>query len=474
MAELLPPVSPSRIVVAGDVMVDRYWFGEAARISQEAPVPVVDVVAAEDRPGGAANVALNVVAMGAGCTLVGAVGSDAAARNMRATLEAAGVVCDLVEVPDWETTRKLRVVSQRQQLLRADFEEPLPEGVGAEVAVRVEACLGAADVLVIEDYDKGAVDRPEALVAAARRAGAVVVVDPKHKDFARYAGTQVLKPNRAEFERAAGAWSNEADFAERGLAELRRADVETLVVTRGGEGSTVIDRGGRVRHLPASDVEVYDRTGAGDTVAAALAVGLGLGWDAVSSARVANLAAGLVCARMGTSAVTAPEINQAIAAAERPDEGVLTREQLLAAVRLARGRGEKIVFTNGCFDVLHAGHVGYLEEARELGDRLVVAVNDDASAGRLKGPGRPVNALERRMRVLEGLSSVDWVTPFSEDTPEALLDAVRPDVLVKGGDYAESAVVGAELVRGWGGEVRVLGLLPDCSTTSIVERIKSA
>ncbi len=455
-------------------MVDRYWFGDAARISQEAPVPVVDVAAAEDRPGGAANVALNVVAMGAGCTLVGAVGTDTAAEGMRATLEAAGVTCDLVEVPGWETARKLRVVSQRQQLIRADFETPLPAGVGTQVAARVEKRVRSADVLVIEDYDKGVVERPEHLVAAARRARVAVVVDPKHKDFARYAGAKVLKPNRNEFERAAGTWDNEADFADRGLALLRRVDVETLVVTRGGEGSTVIGRAGLVRHLPASDVEVYDRTGAGDTVAAALAVALGLGWDAVESARVANLAAGLVCARMGTSAVTAPEINQAIAAAERPDEGVLTREQLLAAVRLARGRGERIVFTNGCFDILHAGHVGYLEEARELGDRLVVAVNDDASAARLKGPGRPVNALERRLRVLEGLSSVDWVTPFSEDTPEALLEAVRPDVLVKGGDYAESAVVGADLVRGWGGEVRVLSLLADCSTSSIVDRIKSA
>ena len=473
MARMLPPVSPSRIVVVGDVMVDRYWFGEAARISQEAPVPVVDVVATEDRPGGAANVALNVVAMGAPCTLVGAVGTDTAAARMRATLEAAGVLCDLVEMRGWETTRKLRVVSQRQQLIRADFDRHLPDSVGGQIAVRLQAHVASAEVLIVEDYDKGVVEVPEEIVRLARAGGLTVVVDPKHKDFAHYRGANVIKPNADEFERAVGAWTNEADFARKGAELLARIGIETLVVTRGGEGSTVIGRDGLVRHLPASDVEVFDRTGAGDTVAAALGVGLGLGWDTVASARMANVAAGLVCARMGTSAVTVPEINQAVAATERPDEGVLTREQLAAAVVLARSRGERIVFTNGCFDILHAGHVGYLEEARELGDRLVVAVNDDASAARLKGPGRPVNALERRMRVLEGLSAVDWVTPFSEDTPEALLEMLRPDVLVKGGDYAAGAVVGADLVKGWGGNVRVLGLLEDCSTSSIVDRIKS-
>ena len=473
MARMLPPVSPSRIVVVGDVMVDRYWFGEAARISQEAPVPVVDVVATEDRPGGAANVALNVVAMGAPCTLVGAVGTDTAAARMRATLEAAGVLCDLVEMRGWETTRKLRVVSQRQQLIRADFDRHLPDSVGGQIAVRLQAHVASAEVLIIEDYDKGVVEVPEEIVRLARAGGLTVVVDPKHKDFAHYRGANVIKPNADEFERAVGAWTNEADFARQGAELLARIGIGTLVVTRGGAGSTVIGRDGLVRHLPASDVEVFDRTGAGDTVAAALGVGLGLGWDAVASARMANVAAGLVCARMGTSAVTVPEINQAVAATVRPDEGVLTREQLAAAVALARSRGERIVFTNGCFDILHAGHVGYLEEARELGDRLVVAVNDDASAARLKGPGRPVNALERRMRVLEGLSSVDWVTPFSEDTPEALLETLRPEVLVKGGDYAQGAVVGADLVKGWGGDVRVLGLLEDCSTSSIVDRIKA-
>ena len=473
MATLLPSLASSHVVVVGDVMVDRYWFGDARRVSQEAPVPVVDVEVTEDRPGGAANVALNVVAMGANCTLVGAVGDDDAAGHMLATLEAAGVACDMVEVTGWETTLKLRIVSQRQQLIRTDFERPLAEPVSAQVRDRLEKHLVNADALVIQDYDKGVVDTPEELVALAKKASVVVVVDPKMKDFARYRGADVIKPNREEFEHAAGAWDNEADLGKKGGELLSLIGVGKLVVTRGGEGLTVIEPGGASQHVPASIVEVYDRTGAGDTIAAALCVGLSIGWDVLDSARMANLAAGLVCNRIGTVAVTGPEINLAIANLERVDEGTLTQEQLLAAVSLARSQGERIVFTNGCFDILHAGHVGYLEEARELGDRLVVAVNDDASAARLKGPGRPVNTLERRMRVLEGLTSVDWVVPFSEDTPESLLAAVRPDVLVKGGDYAEDEVVGARLVEGYGGEVKVLSLVEDCSTTSIVEAIRS-
>ena len=473
MVNLLPNQPSSRVVVVGDIIIDRYWFGDARRVSQEAPVPVVDVDVSEDRPGGAANVALNVVAMGATCTLIGAIGRDNPARMMRETLEAAGVGCELVDVADWETTLKLRVVSQRQQLIRTDFERPLQEQIGARVLRKLEKQLRDADALIIQDYDKGVVEAPEEIIALARRLGVVVVVDPKMKDFARYRGAKVIKPNRNEFEHAVGEWDNETHLARLGSDLLRSIDAGTLVVTRGGQGLTMIDHDGASRHVPASNVEVYDRTGAGDTVAAALGVGLSIGWDVLDSARMANLAAGLVCTRIGTVAVTSPEINQAILNLEHVDEGALTQEQLLTAVSLARGQGGRIVFTNGCFDILHAGHVGYLEEARELGDRLIVAVNDDESVARLKGSGRPVNSLERRMRVLEGLSSVDWVVPFSEDTPEVLLSTLRPDFLVKGGDYAESEVIGAAIVEGYGGNVKVLSLVEDCSTSSIVDRIKS-
>ena len=504
MGGLLPPTVSARILVVGDFMVDRYWFGDTVRVSQEAPVPVVDVADVEDRPGGAANVALNIATLGARCVFVAAVGRDAAARGVRKRLEAAGVECDFVEVPAWQTTLKIRVVSQRQQLLRADVEAPLPESVSEAVQARVAARLPDVDAVILEDYDKGVLAAPEALVECAKAAGVTVLVDPKHKPFTRYAGADVIKPNRREFQRAVGTWRDEAELAAKGEAVLERTGAGALVVTQGSDGLTVVRREGGASHVSGHDVQIYDRTGAGDTVAAALGVGIGLGWDLMEAARMANAAAGLVCAKSGTASVSGAEVNRALADGQASPSGsastggaspsgssflrgaspsrsrgravdckgrVLTSEELLAAVAAARGRGERIVFTNGCFDIVHPGHVGYLEEARRLGDRLIVAVNDDASAKRVKGVGRPVNPLRSRMGVLAHLGSVDWVVPFSEDTPEQLLAAVRPDVLVKGGDYAEREIVGAGLVREYGGEVRALSRFEGCSTSSIIRRI---
>ncbi|MCZ6888885.1 MAG: bifunctional D-glycero-beta-D-manno-heptose-7-phosphate kinase/D-glycero-beta-D-manno-heptose 1-phosphate adenylyltransferase HldE [Gammaproteobacteria bacterium] len=475
MTQMLPPASSAHVVVVGDVMVDRYWFGATDRVSQEAPVPVVAIESTENRPGGAANVALNIVSLGARCTLIGAVGNDDTGSRLAETLMAAGVVCDLVSVDDWQTPVKLRIVSKNQQLLRADFETLLSGAAAREIEGRLMRALSTADTLVLSDYDKGVVARPEVLIQAANAASVPVVVDPKHKDLKRYAGAYLLKPNRSEFRHAAGAWQGEAELAAKATSLMTETDTGAVIVTRGDEGLTVIEKGRNDPvHIPAVAVDVYDVTGAGDTVVATLGVTIAAGWNLEDSARAANVAAGLACAKMGTAAVTAPEVNQALARTERTDLGTLSQEQLLIAVQRARAQGERIVFTNGCFDILHAGHVGYLEDAREIGDRLIVAVNDDASTSRLKGAGRPVNQLARRMRVLQGLASVDWVVSFSEDTPLALLDQIRPDVLVKGGDYTTAEVVGAELVQSYHGEVRVLSLVEDCSTADIVDRIKSA
>lgn len=468
----LPSLQDVHVVVVGDLMLDRYWFGDAKRVSQEAPVPVVDVDHIEDRPGGAANVALNVVSMGASCTLIGAVGDDEAGRALTETLSAAGVTCDFEVVPDWPTIMKLRVLSQKQQLLRTDFETALTPAQVAGLPARLEAALDGASVVVLQDYDKGTLAEPEALVAATRKAGLPVVVDPKFKPFARYAGASILKPNRIEFERAVGPWLDDDELLEKAAAVAGTHQIEALVITRGGEGNTVVSADGEHLHVPALPVDVFDETGAGDTSAAALGITRALGWKAVDCARIANVASGLVVAKTGTSVVTGPELAAALAADERADGGVMSQAQLSDSVALARAAGERVVFTNGCFDILHAGHVAYLEEARALGDRLIVAVNDDASVTRLKGVGRPVNPLEQRLRVLAGLAAVDWVVGFAEDTPEPLLERLAPDVLVKGGDYGVDEVVGAEIVRAAGGEVRVLSLVDDCSTTAIVDRIQ--
>ena len=473
----IPTFSSAAVLVVGDVMLDRYWYGRADRMSAEAPVPIVDVEATEERPGGAANVALNAAALGARCTLIGVVGRDAAADLLERRLVAAGVVCDLIRLDGWETIVKLRIVAKKQQLLRADFERPFPQAPGGvdlqrELARRVATRLRPGHVLVLEDYDKGTLAEPHELIALAKAERCAVVVDPKFKPAHAYRGADVLKPNGIEFARATGGYADFAELLRKGASLARDAGIGALVVTRGAEGLTVIERDGGHLHVPARAVDVFDETGAGDTVAAVLGVGLAAKLGVQQSAVLANLAAGLVVAKSGTATVSVPELTRAMHGATHGDRGVMTVDELDDAVTNARRGGQRIVFTNGCFDVLHAGHVAYLEEARTLGDRLIVAVNDDASVTRLKGEGRPVNGIEHRARVLAALSAVDWVVPFATDTPLDLLRRLKPDVLVKGGDYALDQVVGAELVRGYGGDVKVLGKVGELSTTRIVESIK--
>jgi len=469
---LLPSLRDTHVVVIGDVMLDRYWHGEARRVSQEAPVPVVEVQREEDRPGGASNVAMNVASLGARCTLVGVVGDDPAGRILRGLLEAAGVVCEFITAQEFTTILKLRLVSQRQQLIRADFDSAVPD-VSSQLLDRLAGLFKSADVLVIEDYDKGTIAHPESIIAAARAAGIAIVVDPKSKSLARYAGADIVKPNDLEFRAATGQWTTEETFGAQAVLTCQEHSLGALVITRGSRGMSVVKDDQTIEHIPAHEVEVFDVTGAGDTVAALLAVCTAVGWDVGRSARLANLGASLVVAKVGTATVNGPELAHAVTRRAGRDRGVLSRVQLQATVAAARAIGERIVFTNGCFDILHAGHVSYLEEARALGDRLIVAVNDDASVRRLeKGPNRPVNPLDRRMRVLAGLSAVDWVVSFHEDTPEALLELLQPDVLAKGGDYTEDAVVGHDIVQRYGGEVKVLGLVEDTSTTAIIRRIQ--
>ncbi|MCY3840276.1 MAG: bifunctional D-glycero-beta-D-manno-heptose-7-phosphate kinase/D-glycero-beta-D-manno-heptose 1-phosphate adenylyltransferase HldE [Gammaproteobacteria bacterium] len=469
MDRLLPSDPQVHVLVVGDVMLDRYLYGRTERVSEEAPVPIVQIDGSEDRLGGAANVALNVVSLGARCTLVGAIGDDPSGTAVVELLDASGVEADLVVVDGWRTTLKERVVSMRKQIARMDFEEPLPESAAIDVSKRVARHAAGKNVLIVEDYDKGVIDRPQRILAVA--AGLAAVVDPKFKPFAEYRGAALLKPNRREFGQAVGRWPNDSELGELGPALARSSGVDAIALTRGGDGMTLFESGGRIEHLPALPIDVYDSTGAGDTVAAAFGVCAARGWTWSDSARVANVAGALACAKAGTATVPLAELNRTLRDDFASAPVASNRPQLAEVIRRARRQGARIVFTNGCFDILHAGHVGYLDEARQLGDRLIVAVNDDDSVRRLKGEGRPVNKLAQRVRVLEGLAAVDWVVPFSEDTPEALLEQIRPDVLVKGGDYASDEVVGAEFVRSYGGDVRVLSQVEGCSTTKLVELI---
>ena len=466
-----PRFDKSRVLTVGDVMLDRYWHGATHRISAEAPIPVVDIVETEERLGGAANVALNVAALGAEAGLIGVVGRDDFADALRAKLASAGITHGLVEVEGYPTITKLRIVSRRQQLLRADFEKIQDIDI-ERLMPAFNELLSRHDVVILSDYDKGALANPQPLVSEARKMGKTILVDPKHKDFSVYAGATLIKPNKPEFEHAVGAWSSESDFIGRARALIEKLGLEAMLVTRHSEGMTLIRRDQPEIHLPPRRREVYDVSGAGDTVIAVVGAALAAGETLADAIGLATYAAGIVVSRSGTASVSGPELRLEVVNALGFGNGVMTQEQLMVAVDEARHRGEKIVFTNGCFDILHAGHVDYLSEARECGDRLIVAVNDDAGVHRLKGEGRPINTLDRRMTMLAGLSAVDWVVPFAEDTPEKLLQSIKPDVLVKGGDYSIDQVVGADIVRGYGGDVKVLKLVEGTSTSALAKKIK--
>ncbi|WP_417348076.1 bifunctional D-glycero-beta-D-manno-heptose-7-phosphate kinase/D-glycero-beta-D-manno-heptose 1-phosphate adenylyltransferase HldE [Ferrimonas sp.] len=470
----LPSFNQSRVLVVGDVMLDRYWDGPTGRISPEAPVPVVKINEIEDRPGGAANVALNIAALGGQSELIGLVGQDEAADTLINKVQGLGVTPNLVALDSAPTITKLRVMSRNQQLIRLDFEEAF--GTGGEQAIndKTEQALERAGVVVVSDYAKGALSDVQEILRLARKAGVPSLVDPKGTDFEKYRGATLLTPNMGEFEAVVGKVTDEADLVAKGLALIERFEFDGLLVTRSEKGMTLLRPGQQELHLPAMAREVYDVTGAGDTVIGTLAASLAAGSDLAQACALANAAASVVVGKRGTSTISAVELASMVASMhDESGFGVMSESQLLYAVADAKARGEKVVMTNGCFDILHAGHVSYLMQARKLGDRLIVAVNSDDSVKRLKGEARPVNNLERRMSVLSALGAVDWVVPFGEDTPQRLIAEVLPDLLVKGGDYQVEQIAGHKEVIANGGEVKILGFEDGVSTTEIIKKINS-
>ncbi|MDE1476740.1 bifunctional D-glycero-beta-D-manno-heptose-7-phosphate kinase/D-glycero-beta-D-manno-heptose 1-phosphate adenylyltransferase HldE [Xenorhabdus bovienii] len=473
MKVTLPDFHRAGVLVVGDVMLDRYWYGPTSRISPEAPVPVVKVDTIEERPGGAANVAMNIASLGANAHLIGLTGIDDAARALNEKLSSVKVQCNFVAVPTHPTITKLRVLSRNQQLIRLDFEEGFQNVDAQPMLEKIQQSLPHVGALVLSDYAKGALSQIQTMIKLANEAYVPVLIDPKGSDFERYRGATLLTPNMSEFEAVVGHCKDDDELVEKGTKLVQDLELKALLITRSERGMSLLRVGQPPLHLPTQAQEVFDVTGAGDTVIGVLATALAAGKPLNEACYLANAAAGVVVGKLGTSTVSPVELENTVRGRAETGFGVMSEAQLKAVVAQARQRGERIVMTNGCFDILHAGHVSYLSNARKLGDRLIVAVNSDASTKRLKGETRPVNPLDQRMIVLSALESVDWVVAFEEDTPQRLIAGVLPDTLVKGGDYTPEEIAGSQEVWAAGGEVMVLNFEDGISTSNIIKAIKN-
>lgn len=467
----LPNFDLTRVLVVGDIMLDRYWHGGTSRISPEAPVPVVKINQLEERPGGAANVAMNIASLGGLVKLVGLTGIDEPAQILQKSLSQCHVQCEFVEVASHPTITKLRVMSRSQQLIRLDFEEGFDNIDVAPLLLKIESQLPNINVMILSDYAKGSLTAVADMIAMANQHQIPVLIDPKGADFSRYAGATLLTPNLSEFEAVVGRCHSDDELVKKGMQVLEDFQLKALLITRSEHGMTLLQKAKPALHIPTQAKEVYDVTGAGDTVIATLAASLSAGKSLEEGCYLANAAASVVVGKLGTSTVSFVELEDAIRGRADNGFGIMNETTLKQAVAEAHQRGEKIVMTNGCFDILHAGHVSYLANARKLGDRLIVAVNSDASVKQLKGETRPVNPLMQRMIVLGALESVDWVVPFEEETPQRLIANILPDVLVKGGDYRPEQIAGGAEVIAAGGEVKVLNFEDGCSTSSIIKKI---
>jgi len=470
-------IAGCRVVAVGDLMVDRFVYGEVARISPEAPIPVMARSRQIVMLGAAGNVARNVAALGAEVALVGVIGEDAGGREAKGLI-GAGIEGYLIVDPDRPTTIKTRYVSAGQQLLRVDEESTAAVNGDVErrlVRTLADAARGARAILV-SDYGKGLVTPAmmDAAHAAAKREGAVLIVDSKARSFERYGPVDVIKPNAAELAHATDLPTRTDAEIEAALARaLELSPGKAVIVTRGGLGMSLAERGKAVQHFRRTPQEVADASGAGDTALASLGAALASGASLEAAIEVAMLAAGVVVQKAGTAVVTPDEMIEAeIVERVAPAEAkIASAERVVREAARWRERGLRVGFTNGCFDILHRGHIAYLAQAREWCDRLIVGLNSDRSVRALKGEGRPVNDLESRALVLAGLRSVDLVAPFDEDTPLRLIEAARPDVLIKGADYSLDGVVGREQVESWGGEVRLADLVEGHSTTAVIEKL---
>jgi D-beta-D-heptose 7-phosphate kinase / D-beta-D-heptose 1-phosphate adenosyltransferase len=467
-----------RALIVGDLMIDEYLWGKAERISPEAPVQIVDVVREELRLGGAGNVANNLVALGSNVTVCSVIGGDENGTILRHAFTGKGIdVSGIFEDPMRLTSKKSRVVAAHQQIVRIDREsrEPLSAESEEKVIAFIRNEAARYDVILVSDYLKGTLTETvlKALVEAGRAQGIPVVVDPKGSDYGRYRGATILTPNRKEAELASGIRIDGAEgLALAAGALLNDAELAALLVTRSEEGMSLFQASGGTVHIPTVAREVYDVTGAGDTVLAVIGLVLACGRSFEQAARLANVAAGIAVGKLGTSTVSPAEIIDEVGRGHRDSDAKIKNLDVLAAIiDEERSKGKKVVFTNGCFDLLHAGHVKYLQKARAFGDLLVLGLNSDASVRRLKGDRRPLIEEEERAHLLAALDCIDYLVLFDEDTPLELIRALRPLVLVKGGDYTPEGVVGKDVVESYGGRVELVEFVDGRSTTNIIEKI---
>lgn len=467
-----------RCLVVGDLMLDEYLWGKAERISPEAPVQVVDVIREELRLGGAGNVVHNLAALGAQVSVCSVVGDDQNGRELLGQfchhhIDTQAIFLD----PDRRTSRKTRVVAAHQQIVRIDREsrEALPAAVEEQLCAWIVTHAAEYRVIVLSDYNKGVLT-PAVIASAVSAAAAVgipILVDPKGTDFGRYSGATLLTPNRKEAEAASGVTiTDAASLAEAAGVIMAATGLQYLLITRSEEGMSLFSEDGKIVHIPTVAREVFDVSGAGDTVLATLAVGIASGFNMAESAQLANIAAGIAVGKLGTSIVTPQEIIDTVSLAHKDSHvKIKSLDVLTTLIAAEKKSGKRIVFTNGCFDLLHAGHVKYLQKARDLGDLLVLGLNSDASVRRLKGAKRPLIDQEERAHLLAALDCIDYVIVFDEDTPLELITALKPHILAKGGDYSLDGVVGRDVVESYGGRVELVSFVDGKSTTNIIERI---
>jgi D-beta-D-heptose 7-phosphate kinase/D-beta-D-heptose 1-phosphate adenosyltransferase len=471
MQQPRPSPARPRILVVGDIMLDRYVIGEVSRISPEAPVPVLAAKHDENRPGGAANVAANISAMGGDATLLAVVGDDSASAELAACLQRYQVNPHFVKDPQGGTTQKTRLVVGSQQIARVDRDVRLTAQAQQRLLEEFQRHVGHYDLVVLSDYAKSALDRLPEFLDAAAQLGVPTLVDPKRVTSEFYSGAFLLKPNNSEFIGLFGSYGSEQELLAKASEAIERLQLQHLVITRGAKGMVVVSAGGHTEFVPTRARDVFDVSGAGDTVLAALAMELAAKHSISDAVQRANVAAGIAVSHPGTYVVSAKEIDAEVADLSQDHSKILTEEQLKMALVKPRMHGKKIVFTNGCFDILHPGHVRLLKAARALGDVLVLGLNSDDSVRKLKGPSRPINSFSHRAEVLAGLASVDYIVEFDAPTPLETIQYVLPDILVKGGDYPVADIVGYGEVTARGGRVIALDFHEGYSTTRIVDEI---